>query len=154
MAEEVRRKEWLVLDFQGISKNPFVRFHRMLAQLFYASSWESSGRWVRAPLVNPLLAPLLVVSGLLVPHHPAADQEQREHVAHVLLVGLLGQLVEELQHHVVGGPVHALALAVRDLRLPPADTRLGRTGPCLGASGGCVGRAARCDPVAKTGADP
>jgi hypothetical protein len=84
VAEGVRRKDWLVLDFAGISKNPFVRFHRMLAQLFYASSWESAGRWVRAPLVNPLLAPLLVVGVVL------AWRRRREPAVRLLLIWVLG----------------------------------------------------------------
>jgi hypothetical protein len=84
VTEEVRQKEWIVLDFDGISKNPFVRFHRMLAQLFYAWSWESSGRWVGAPLVNPLLAPLLVVGVVL------AWRRRREPAVRLLLIWVLG----------------------------------------------------------------
>jgi hypothetical protein len=61
MAGELRSAGWALLDFDWISKDPRVRLGRMLSQLFYESSWESSGRWVAAPLLNPILAPLLVV---------------------------------------------------------------------------------------------
>jgi 4-amino-4-deoxy-L-arabinose transferase-like glycosyltransferase len=85
MAEEVRRDAWLVLDFDGsISKNPGVRLHQMLAQLFYASSWESSGRWVGSPLINPLLAPLLVVGVIL------AWRRRREPAVRLLLIWAVG----------------------------------------------------------------
>jgi hypothetical protein len=96
VTEEVRRDGWLVLDFEGaISKNPFVRLHRMLAQLFYASSWESSGRWIAAPLVNPLLAPLFVVGVTL------AWRRRREPAVRLLLIWAVGGA---LLPAVVGGP--------------------------------------------------
>ena len=49
--------------------------------------------------------PCGVASLLLQPEYAAANQQQRQHVTHVLFVGLLGQLVPEMEHHVVGGPV-------------------------------------------------
>jgi hypothetical protein len=85
VAEEVRRDAWLVLDFDGaISKNPFVRLRGMLAQLFYAANWESSGRWVGGPLINPLLAPLLVVGVTL------AWRRRREPAVRLLLIWVVG----------------------------------------------------------------
>jgi hypothetical protein len=85
MAGDARRDGWLVLDFQSsISKNPFVRLREMLAQLFYASSWESSGRWIAAPLINPLLAPLLVLGVFL------AWRRRREPAVRLLLIWVVG----------------------------------------------------------------
>jgi hypothetical protein len=96
VAKEVRRDAWLVLDFEGeISKNPFLRLHQMLAQLFYAPNWESSGRWVRGPLVNPLLTPLLVVGVAL------AWRRRREPAVRLLLIWTVGGA---LLPAVVGGP--------------------------------------------------
>jgi len=96
VAEELHRDAWLVLDFEGtISKNPFVRLRRMLAQLFYASSWESSGRWVGGPLFNPLLAPLLAVGATL------AWRRRREPAVRLLLIWTLAGV---LLPAVVGGP--------------------------------------------------
>jgi hypothetical protein len=96
VAEEVRRDAWLVLDLdEAISKNPFVRLRSMLAQLFYASSWESSGRWVGGPLFNPLLAPLLVVGVIL------AWRRRREPAVRLLLIWAVGGA---LLPAVVGGP--------------------------------------------------
>jgi hypothetical protein len=87
--------DWLLLDFDSINKDPFDRFRRMLSQLFYQASWESSGRWVDGPLINPVLAPLLVV-GLAM-----AWRRRREPVMRLLLVWVLGGA---LLPAVFGGP--------------------------------------------------
>jgi hypothetical protein len=95
VAAEARRDGWGVLDFDWITKNPAVRFRRMLMQLFYESGWESSGRWIGAPLFNPLLAPLLVTGVVL------AWRRRREPALRLLLIwGLGGALLPA----VVGGP--------------------------------------------------
>ena len=66
------------------------------------------------------------------PEYAAADQQQRQDVTHVLFVGLLGQFIPEVEHHVVGGPVifgrrygRALAISTspRPPRAPPAKPR-------------------------------
>jgi len=91
----VEHADWLLLDFDWINKDPLDRFRRMLSQLFYQSSWESSGRWVDGPLINPVLAPLLVV-GLAM-----AWRRRREPVMRLLLVWVLGGA---LLPAVFGGP--------------------------------------------------
>jgi hypothetical protein len=95
VAEAARRDAWLVLDFDCITKNPFVRFYSMLTQLFFAASWESSGRWVGTPLLNPLLAPLLVVGFVL------AWRRRREPALRLLIIWVVGGA---LLPAVVGGP--------------------------------------------------
>jgi hypothetical protein len=95
VAEEIRRDAWRVLDFDWVTKNPFVRFERMLAQLFYVASWESSGRWIGGPLFNPLLAPLLV-TGLVL-----AWRRRREPALRLLILWVVGGA---LLPAVVGGP--------------------------------------------------
>jgi len=96
-AAEIRAEhaDWLLLDFDWINKNPLDRFRRMLSQLFFQASWESSGRWVDGPLLNPALAPLLVI-GLAM-----AWRRRREPVMRLLLVWVVGGA---LLPAVFGGP--------------------------------------------------
>jgi len=96
-AAEIRadHPDWLLLDFDWINKDPLDRFRRMLSQLFYQASWESSGRWVDGPLLNPALAPLLVVGVAL------AWRRRREPVMRLLLIWVIGGA---LLPAVFGGP--------------------------------------------------
>ncbi len=59
----------------------------MLAQLFYSAGWESNGRIVAGPVLNPLLAPLLVLGAV------EALRRRREPWMRVLLVWLAGAAV-------------------------------------------------------------
>jgi hypothetical protein len=79
-----RRGAWLAFDFDWTANSPVARFRRMLAQLFYASDWESARRWIRGPLLNPLLSPLLVVGFVI------AWRRRREPAVRVLLIWAVG----------------------------------------------------------------
>jgi hypothetical protein len=71
---------WTVLRTPWVSYSIAGRGLQMLRQLFYAPSPESSGRWVDAPLLNPLIAPLFVL-GLV-----EALRRRREPIVRMLLV--------------------------------------------------------------------
>ncbi len=43
------------------SEDSLSRMRRMAAALFYAPAWESAGRFVAVPLLDPLLAPLILL---------------------------------------------------------------------------------------------
>ncbi len=126
VAAEIRadHPDWLLLDFDWINKDPVDRFRRMLSQLFYESSWESSGRWVDGPLINPALAPLLVVGIAL------AWRRRREPVLRLLLIWVVGGA---LLPAVFGGPAPRrtslmlpFVYAVMALPLVDLGARLGR----------------------------
>jgi MYXO-CTERM domain-containing protein len=89
------RADWLLLDFDWINKDPLDRFQRMLSQLFYQASWESSGRWTAGPLFNPALAPLVVVGLAL------AWRRRREPALRLLGIWVVGGA---LLPAVFGGP--------------------------------------------------
>ncbi len=78
------------------------------------------------------LLPCLVALLLFHPHHAAADQEQGQHIAHILFAGLIGQFIEKVQQHVVRRPMRPPGLLVGHLRLPPADRARRRALPGLG----------------------
>jgi hypothetical protein len=134
-AAEIRADhgDWLLLDFDWINKDPLDRFQRMLSQLFYQPSWESSGRWVNGPLINPVLAPLLVV-GLAM-----AWRRRREPVMRLLLIWVLGGA---LLPAVFGGPAPRrtslmlpFAYAVMALPLVDLGARLARHSALARAAG-------------------
>jgi hypothetical protein len=151
VVDEIRAAEpaWLLLDFDWINKNPVDRFQRMLSQLFYTASWESSGRWVAGPLFNPALAPLLVVGGVL------AWRRRAEPVMRLLLVWVIGGA---LLPAIFGGPAPRrtslmLPFAYALMALPLVDLggRLAR-GPRFGRAVGGVAAVALALLVLATGA--
>jgi hypothetical protein len=95
LAGAARGDAWPVLDFDWITKNPFTRLGQMLEQLFYTPGWESSGRWVGAPLLNPALVPLLLLGLAL------AWRRRCEPALRLLLIWVVGGA---LLPAVVGGP--------------------------------------------------
>jgi hypothetical protein len=138
VAAEIRadHADWLLLDFDWINKDPLDRFQRMLSQLFYQPSWESSGRWVDGPLFNPALAPLLVV-GLAM-----AWRRRREPVMRLLLIWVLGGA---LLPAVFGGPAPRrtslmlpFAYAVMALPLVDLGARLARHSAPARAAGAAL----------------
>jgi hypothetical protein len=52
---------WAALHDAPSRGSPGARLGAMLEQLFRAPGWESSGRYVDAPLLDPLLAPLVLL---------------------------------------------------------------------------------------------
>ena len=94
--DELRGDRWDVLFDSTTPTTPMKNLSGMLAQLFALRDWESDGRLVDGPLLNPVLAPLLVL-GLL-----AALRRRREPLMRMLCVWVLaGALLPA----VIGGVV-------------------------------------------------
>jgi len=127
LAEELRGEGWVVLDYEWLTNDPWVRFRAMLRQLFSERSFESTGRWVDAPLLNPLLAPLFVI-GLAM-----AWRRRDEPIVRMLLVWVVGGA---LLPAIAGGPAPRrttlmlpFAYAVAALPLVAIGTAVARRGP-------------------------
>jgi hypothetical protein len=138
VAAEIRADDgdWLLLDFDWVSKDPLGRLRRMLSQLFFESSWESSGRWVVGPLLNPALASLLVV-GLAV-----AWRRRSEPAIRLLLVWVVGGA---LLPAIFGGPAPRrtslmlpFVYAVMALPLVELGTRLAQRSRWERVAGGAL----------------
>jgi 4-amino-4-deoxy-L-arabinose transferase-like glycosyltransferase len=93
---QLREDPWDVLFDSTIPTTPVRSLTGMLAQLFASRDWESDGRLVDGPLLNPVLSPLLVLG------FAAALRRRREPLMRMLCVWVL---VGALLPATVGGVV-------------------------------------------------
>lgn len=79
-----REQGWSVLDDPWRLDALWERVPAMLARIVYAASPESAGRWIDGPLLNPIVAPLVLL-GLV-----AAAKRRRELPMRLLIVWVVG----------------------------------------------------------------
>jgi hypothetical protein len=93
--EQAERSDWIALSQSAVFGGPWTRLSATLSMLFFKPDWQLMGRFVDAPILNPFLAPLMVL-GLC-----DAFLRRRQFVFRLLLVWVIaGALVPAI----VGAP--------------------------------------------------
>ncbi len=90
-----RERSFRVLDYGRSGDSAWARARGMLQTLLQRPGWEANGRWIEAPLLDPLLVPLLLLGAV------EAWRRRRLPAARLLLVWVAGAL---LLPAVFGGP--------------------------------------------------